>query len=61
MSELENERTEVKMRLEAIVYPVLSIPAEVTPLIFVKCLDLPSRGIIADHAGLSPVEGNSVV
>jgi hypothetical protein len=39
---LEIQRTEVEARLDAVVYPIISIPPEITSLIFVEYLDLPS-------------------
>ncbi|KAJ7697766.1 hypothetical protein B0H14DRAFT_2418074, partial [Mycena olivaceomarginata] len=42
LSNLETQRTEVEARLAAVVYPIISIPPEITSLIFVGCLDLPS-------------------
>ncbi|KAJ6466405.1 hypothetical protein C8R45DRAFT_877152 [Mycena sanguinolenta] len=45
ISALEKKQEEVKAKLEAIVYPVLSLPPEITSRIFVECL--PDRGASA--------------
>ncbi|KAJ6451765.1 hypothetical protein C8R45DRAFT_770126, partial [Mycena sanguinolenta] len=38
ISALEGQKEDVELRLQAVVYPILSLPTEITGRIFVECL-----------------------
>ncbi|KAJ7693250.1 hypothetical protein B0H14DRAFT_2419604, partial [Mycena olivaceomarginata] len=50
------QRTEVESRLNAVVYPIISIPPEITSLIFVECLDLPSTDGTCPTSRAAPLQ-----
>ncbi|KAJ6447443.1 hypothetical protein C8R45DRAFT_1043139 [Mycena sanguinolenta] len=53
---LEKQKEEVEARLKEIVYPILSLPAEITSQIFVECLEgIRQRFHFLPDDGLSPL------
>ncbi|KAJ6450632.1 hypothetical protein C8R45DRAFT_848908 [Mycena sanguinolenta] len=52
ISALEKEQEEIEAKLRAVVYPVLSLPGEITSRIFVECLPNDDVLPLAEHAPL---------
>ncbi|KAJ7223920.1 hypothetical protein C8J57DRAFT_1731383 [Mycena rebaudengoi] len=56
LKDLETNRAEIQYHLDRVVYPVLTLPAEITSAIFVECLDFSEENTILDaHPNRAPL------